>query len=101
MNVVEEFRAAIVQPFTDAYAAGRTPNPCIFCNRDFKFGAMLRRARQLDCTHLATGHYARVEQRAGRLPSAARARIVPRTNPTSCTGSAKTSSARWSSRSPR
>ena len=63
MNVVDDFRAAIVQPFTDAYAAGRTPNPCIFCNRDFKFGAMLRRARQLDCTHLATGHYARVEQR--------------------------------------
>lgn len=64
MNVVDEFREAIVGPFTAAYAGGRTPNPCIFCNRDFKFGAMLRRALQLGCSHLATGHYVRVEQRA-------------------------------------
>ena len=63
MNVVEDFKEAIVRPFADEYARGRTPNPCIFCNRDFKFGAMLRRARQLDCTHVATGHYVRVEQR--------------------------------------
>lgn len=63
MNVVEDFREAIVKPFTDEYAAGRTPNPCIFCNRDFKFGALLRRALQLGCSHVATGHYVRVEQR--------------------------------------
>lgn len=64
MNVVDDFRDAIVKPFTDAYATGTTPNPCIFCNRDFKFGALLRRARQLDCAKMATGHYCRVEQRA-------------------------------------
>lgn len=64
MNVVEDFKAAIVRPFTDEYAAGRTPNPCIFCNRDFKFGALLRRALQLGCSHVATGHYVRVERRA-------------------------------------
>jgi tRNA-specific 2-thiouridylase len=63
INVVEDFKEAIVRPFTDAYAAGTTPNPCIFCNRDFKFGAMMRRAIQLGCTHLATGHYVRVEHR--------------------------------------
>lgn len=62
MNVVEEFRDAIVKPFTAEYANGRTPNPCIFCNRDFKFGALLRRALDLDCSHVATGHYVRVEQ---------------------------------------
>ena len=64
MNVVDEFREAIIRPFADAYAQGRTPNPCIFCNRDFKFGALLRRALQLGCSHVATGHYVRVEQRA-------------------------------------
>jgi tRNA-specific 2-thiouridylase len=64
MNVVDDFREAIVRPFAAAYAAGRTPNPCIFCNRDFKFGAMLKRARELGCARLATGHYARAEQRA-------------------------------------
>lgn len=63
INVVEEFREKIVKPFTDEYAAGRTPNPCVFCNRDFKFGALMRRALLLDCSHVATGHYVRVEQR--------------------------------------
>ena len=64
MNVVDEFREAIIKPFTDAYAAGRTPNPCIFCNRDFKFGVLLERALQLDCAHVATGHYVRVTHAA-------------------------------------
>ncbi len=64
MNVVEDFKEAIVKPFTDEYASGRTPNPCIFCNRDFKFGALMRRALQLGCSHVATGHYVKVEQRA-------------------------------------
>ncbi len=63
MNVVDDFRETIVKPFTNEYATGRTPNPCVFCNRDFKFGAMMRRAMQLDCSHVATGHYVRVEQR--------------------------------------
>ncbi len=64
INVVDDFREKIIRPFADAYAEGRTPNPCINCNRDFKFGAMLERARQLGCAHLATGHYVRIEQRA-------------------------------------
>ena len=63
MNVVEQFREAVVRPFAATYAAGRTPNPCIFCNRDFKFGALMRRALDLGCSHVATGHYVRVEQR--------------------------------------
>ena len=64
MNVVDEFEEKIIRPFADAYAAGRTPNPCIFCNRYFKFGALLQRARELGCSHLATGHYVRLAQRA-------------------------------------
>jgi tRNA-uridine 2-sulfurtransferase len=64
MNVLEDFEQSIVRPFADDYARGRTPNPCILCNRLFKFGAMLRRAVQLGCSHLATGHYACVESRA-------------------------------------
>ncbi len=63
MHVVDDFREAIIKPFTDAYASGTTPNPCIFCNRDFKFGALLRRALELGCSHMATGHYCRVEKR--------------------------------------
>lgn len=63
INVVEEFKEAIIRPFADAYASGRTPNPCIYCNRDFKFGVLLKRARELDCRHVATGHYVRVERR--------------------------------------
>lgn len=64
MNVVDQFEETVVRPFADAYAAGRTPNPCIFCNRHFKFGALVQRARELGCSHVATGHYVKVEQRA-------------------------------------
>ncbi len=65
LNVVDEFEEAVIRPFAAAYAAGRTPNPCILCNRLFKFGALMDRARQLGCTHLATGHYVRLEPRSG------------------------------------
>lgn len=67
LNVVEEFEREVIRPFADAYAAGRTPNPCIFCNRHFKFGELLNRARALSCTHIATGHYVRLEQRPDGL----------------------------------
>ena len=46
--------------FTAEYAAGRTPNPCIDCNRELKFGALLDRALTLGYDYIATGHYARV-----------------------------------------
>ncbi|MDI6631121.1 MAG: tRNA 2-thiouridine(34) synthase MnmA [Thermoanaerobacteraceae bacterium] len=56
----EEFRAAVVEPFIAAYCAGRTPNPCVVCNPRIKFGALMRRARELGARWFATGHYARV-----------------------------------------
>ena len=66
MNVVDRFREEIIRPWADAYAAGRTPNPCILCNRHFKFGALLDRAKQLGCSFVATGHYVRIEHEEGR-----------------------------------
>lgn len=66
-NFREEFRSQVIDRFIAAYEAGRTPNPCIDCNRFLKFGKLLRRAEELDCLWVATGHYARVEERGGRF----------------------------------
>lgn len=65
-NFSDEFRCEVIDRFAAAYAAGRTPNPCIDCNRYLKFGALLRRARALGFDALATGHYARVEKSDGQ-----------------------------------
>ena len=65
-NFADEFRSEVIGRFAAAYAAGRTPNPCIDCNRCLKFGALLRRARALGFDALATGHYARIEKTGGQ-----------------------------------
>ena len=59
------FRAQVMEPFAAAYEAGRTPNPCVACNRTIKFGALFSAARELGADKLATGHYARLEQDGG------------------------------------
>ncbi len=59
------FEQRIVQPFCSAYLAGYTPNPCVICNREFKFGYLLEIADMLGCGYLATGHYARVQNTDG------------------------------------
>lgn len=61
-NFTELFDEKVIQNFLSEYDAGRTPNPCIRCNRWLKFGAMLQRAQELDCDAVATGHYAAVKQ---------------------------------------
>jgi tRNA-specific 2-thiouridylase len=67
-NLTEDFEAAVVGPYVGAYAAGRTPNPCVECNRSIKFGRLLERAVALGFDALATGHHARVARDAdGRL----------------------------------
>jgi len=63
-NLTDEFEASVVGPYVAAHAAGRTPNPCIECNRHIKFDRLLSRARRLGFDALATGHHARVEQAA-------------------------------------
>jgi tRNA-specific 2-thiouridylase len=66
-SFTDDFDARVVTPYAAAHAAGRTPNPCIECNRHLKFGRLLRRAAQLGFDAVATGHHARVEpDRAGR-----------------------------------
>ena len=58
----DEFEAEVVRPFVDEYARGRTPNPCILCNRHLKFGRLFDKAAALGCDYVATGHYARIER---------------------------------------
>jgi len=59
-----EFQKHVIQYFADEYKAGRTPNPCVMCNQNLKFGRLIDRADQLGAEFIATGHFARVE-RAG------------------------------------
>ena len=59
-NLTEEFDRAVVAPYVDEHAQGRTPNPCIECNRTMKFDRLLARSERLGFDLLATGHHARV-----------------------------------------
>ncbi len=66
VNCVAEFKQQVVEAFIAEYARGRTPNPCLTCNRLIKFGFLWDVAQACDADFLATGHYARVEERDGR-----------------------------------
>jgi len=61
LQVQDLFREKVVRNFIDFYQSGRTPNPCIQCNRYVKFDALLRKADELEIPFVATGHYARVD----------------------------------------
>lgn len=63
-----EFERVVIRNFVDEYLKGRTPNPCVNCNREIKWGELLRKAEALGADCIATGHYARVEldSRSGR-----------------------------------
>ena len=60
-----EFEKMVIDYFTSEYRAGRTPNPCVMCNEKLKFGSLLAKARALGASHVATGHYARLERQPG------------------------------------
>jgi len=57
-----EFQKHVIQYFADEYKAGRTPNPCVMCNQNLKFGRLIDRANQLGAEYIATGHFARIER---------------------------------------
>lgn len=63
----EDFHEQVIRPFIRCYEEGGTPSPCIDCNRTLKFHGLLEKALELGCSHIATGHYARIRQdEAGR-----------------------------------
>src|SRR5260221_4198309 len=62
LNFERQFEEHVVSNFVREYASGRTPIPCAHCNSDLKFSTLLDRARGLGAEHVATGHYARIEQ---------------------------------------
>ncbi len=64
VDEAEEFQAKVIRYFADEYKAGRTPNPCVMCNQNLKFGRLLERADQLGAQFIATGHFARLEKSA-------------------------------------
>ncbi len=66
INAEAAFKDQVVDYFIAEYSAGRTPNPCVLCNRAVRFGLLLNRALALGATFMATGHYARVRHTEGR-----------------------------------
>lgn len=72
MNFAEDFKRSVVDYFVEEYICGRTPNPCIACNRYVKWEALFRRSMEIGADYIATGHYAKVVKREnGRYAIAA------------------------------
>ena len=73
LDLRDEFKRAIVDPFTQSYAAGETPNPCMRCNGTFRFDELVAFAERAGADEVWTGHYARIVERGGvRLVGKAR-----------------------------
>jgi tRNA-specific 2-thiouridylase len=68
IDLKNEYRHHVIEYFRKEYLSGRTPNPCIVCNRHLKFGFLLQKAREIgiDFEYFATGHYAQIEKRGSR-----------------------------------
>ena len=62
IDEAEQFQTKVIKYFADEYKAGRTPNPCVMCNQNLKFGRLIERADQLGAQFIATGHFARLER---------------------------------------
>lgn len=65
VDVQERFYDVVVQSFVEGYLQGTTPNPCVLCNKQIRWGVLMDRARAFGADFMATGHYARVEHREG------------------------------------
>lgn len=63
LDTSQLFRDRVVQPFLEGYTSGETPNPCMYCNRDLKWGYLLEYALEQGAQYIATGHYARLERK--------------------------------------
>lgn len=66
INIADTFKATVVDYFVSEYVAGRTPNPCLMCNRHIRYELLLNKALGLGAQYLATGHYARVRETNGQ-----------------------------------
>ncbi len=93
LDLRERFRAEVVDGFIQGYAEGRTPNPCVRCNGEVRFDAMLALAAKLGAARLATGHYARIARdadgpllRAGRDPLKDQSYMLARLDPAELAG---------------
>lgn len=62
LNLSHEFKETVIDNFVSEYRAGRTPNPCVLCNSEVKWDAFVRKAAELGCEYIATGHYAFIER---------------------------------------
>ena len=67
LDIRDEFGDFVIDNFIEEYLAGRTPNPCVLCNTHIKWEALLKRANQLDCEFIATGHYAQIREENNRF----------------------------------
>ncbi|MFQ5943502.1 MAG: tRNA 2-thiouridine(34) synthase MnmA [Anaerolineales bacterium] len=67
LDAKDEFKHQVVDGFVSGYRSGLTPNPCLRCNRDVRWGFLLERAKKLGASHLATGHYARLRKANGQF----------------------------------
>ncbi|MFI3174125.1 MAG: tRNA 2-thiouridine(34) synthase MnmA [Bacillota bacterium] len=69
LNLKEEFQSIVIDDFISSYENGLTPNPCVVCNPNIKFHALLEKAKEVGAEKIATGHYARIEvyEKTGRL----------------------------------
>lgn len=66
VDIRDEFGDWVIDRFVNDYMEGRTPNPCVLCNTHIKWAALLRRANNLGCDYIATGHYAKIREENGR-----------------------------------
>lgn len=69
VDLCDEFRRTVMEYFAESYIAGETPNPCVYCNKVIKFGALYNSVREYGCEMIATGHYARINKNdpSGRI----------------------------------